>query len=192
MCSPIAEFAGSRPLVGHRNAGFVERTHTPRRYEPTESVMPIALPPDYVRVNLRRQILPDDRRSARSFAPSSSIERTLSIVQRIRGLVSTTTPTYRWTRTMSDDQHQRPSRGPHKSRRADAHHRRRAHYVGTLRQSRLAGAAPRVHDGADFSDASFLHAHLASARRVYGRRRRRLFADRPYGLSMPGLAIGRP
>jgi hypothetical protein len=180
---------------GHETLAFVERHTRYVRIEPPDVSVPVALPPDYVAVKFYgARSLPDDpavRSQLRSIVDALS-ER-FAIVQLDTGLGLDDHPDVRL------DAHDRLiSIGGRLDARTNLAVQTRIiagarMYVGTC--GSLAWLAPLlgVPTVPIFTDASFLHAHLHLARRVYGRAGGGTFSPIDLtGLVDAGLAIGRP
>jgi len=180
---------------GHETLAFVERHTRHVRIEPPDVRVPVALPADYVAVKFYgARSLPDDpavRPQLRSIVDALS-ER-FAVVQLDTGLGLDDHPDVRL------DAHDRLISV---SGRLDARTNLAVQtriiagarmYVGTC--GSLAWLAPLlgVPTVPIFTDASFLHAHLHLARRVYGRAGGGTFSPIDLtGLVGAGLAIGRP
>lgn len=180
---------------GHETLGFVERHTRYARIEPPDDPVPVSLPPDYVAVKFYdARSLPDDpgvRAQLRSMVEALS-ER-YPVVQLDTGL---------GLDDHSDVRLDAGDRLTSVSGRLDARTNLAVQtriiagarmFVGTC--GSLAWLAPLlgVPTVPVFTDASFLHAHLHLARRVYGRVGGGTFAPVDLaGLAAAGLAIGRP
>jgi hypothetical protein len=179
---------------GHETLAFVEGHTRHVRIEPPDVSVPVALPRDYVAVKFYgARSLPDDpavRPQLRSIVDALS-ER-FAIVQLDTGLGLDDHPDVRL------DAHDRLSISGHLDARTNLAVQTRIiagarMYVGTC--GSLAWLAPLlgVPTVPIFTDASFLHAHLHLARRVYGRAGGGTFSPIDLtGLVDAGLAIGRP
>ena len=179
---------------GHETLGFVERHTRHARIQPPDVSVPVALPPDYVAVKFYgARSLPDHsavRTQLRSMIDALSEQ--FPIVQLDTGL------------GLDDHADVRLDPGDRVtslSGRLDARTNLAVQtriisgarmYVGTC--GSLAWLAPLlgVRTVPVFTDASFLHAHLHLARRVYGRVGGGAFSPVDLsGLVEAGLAIGR-
>jgi hypothetical protein len=180
---------------GHETLGFVERHTRHARIHPPDIDVPIALPPDYVAVKFYgARSLPDDpavRAQLRSMVDALSDR--YPVVQLDTGL------------GLDDHVDVRLDAGDRVasiSGRLDARTNLAVQtriiagarlFVGTC--GSLAWLAPLlgVPTVPVFTDASFLHAHLHFARRVYGRVGGGPFSPVDLGgLAEAGLAVGRP
>jgi hypothetical protein len=179
---------------GHETLGFVERHTRHSRIEPPVVTVPVGLPADYVAVKLYgARALPDEpavRAQLRSLV--GGLAERFPIVQLDTGLGLDEHADYTFgatDRVISVSGRLEPRTNLAVQTRIIAGARM---FVGTC--GSLAWLAPLL--GVDtvpvFTDASFLHAHLHVARRVYGRVAAARFS--PVDLSgfiSAGLVVGR-